>query len=221
VLFISHNMNSIQALCSRAIWLDKGRLRADSTDVRHVAHEYLSGGVSSARGEWINTSPDLSEAFIIPLRIRLIDTNGVVVSTPVANNVELTLELDIEVRRLDPGLIIGYILYAEDGQELWCSGQTDEARDNWPVLHQGRLRLKTTIPPRLLNEGRYTIECICGLCDRSWYFEPGARAATIQFEIQGALSDSPIWTARRSGLLAPVWLWHVAQSSKQTPDGNS
>ena len=106
VLFISHNMNSVQALCTRAIWLDKGRLRADSTDVRHVAHEYLSGDVSSARGEWVNTSPDLNEAFIIPLRIRLIDPNGVVVSMPIANNVELTLELDVDVRQLPPGLII-------------------------------------------------------------------------------------------------------------------
>jgi lipopolysaccharide transport system ATP-binding protein len=44
VLFISHSMNSVQTLCSRAIWLDKGRVRADSADVRRVTSEYLSGG---------------------------------------------------------------------------------------------------------------------------------------------------------------------------------
>jgi lipopolysaccharide transport system ATP-binding protein len=45
VLFISHSMASVQTLCSRAIWLDKGRVRADSADVGQVAREYLSKGV--------------------------------------------------------------------------------------------------------------------------------------------------------------------------------
>jgi homopolymeric O-antigen transport system ATP-binding protein len=43
VLFISHSMSSVQTLCSRAIWLDSGRVRADGADVRQVTHEYLSG----------------------------------------------------------------------------------------------------------------------------------------------------------------------------------
>lgn len=43
VLFISHDMGSVERLCNRAIWLDKGRVRADSTDVRRVTQGYLSG----------------------------------------------------------------------------------------------------------------------------------------------------------------------------------
>jgi lipopolysaccharide transport system ATP-binding protein len=45
VLFISHAMDSIQKLCSRAIWLDKGRVRADSADVRQVTEQYMAKGV--------------------------------------------------------------------------------------------------------------------------------------------------------------------------------
>lgn len=40
VLFISHDMTSVQKLCNRAIWLDKGRVRADSADVGRVTGEY-------------------------------------------------------------------------------------------------------------------------------------------------------------------------------------
>jgi homopolymeric O-antigen transport system ATP-binding protein len=47
VLFISHDMDSVQTLCSHAIWLDKGRVRADSADVRRVTNEYLSGATAS------------------------------------------------------------------------------------------------------------------------------------------------------------------------------
>jgi lipopolysaccharide transport system ATP-binding protein len=42
VLFISHDMESVKDLCNRAIWLDRGRVRADSADVRKVTDGYLS-----------------------------------------------------------------------------------------------------------------------------------------------------------------------------------
>src|SRR5262252_7603946 len=45
VLFVSHSMDSVQTLCSRAIWLDQGRVRADSADVGEVTHAYLAKGV--------------------------------------------------------------------------------------------------------------------------------------------------------------------------------
>jgi lipopolysaccharide transport system ATP-binding protein len=45
VLFISHDMDSVQRLCNRAIWLDKGRVRADSADVRQVTEQYMAKGV--------------------------------------------------------------------------------------------------------------------------------------------------------------------------------
>ncbi len=44
VLFISHDIGSIESLCNRAIWLDKGRVRADSADVGAVTRGYLAGG---------------------------------------------------------------------------------------------------------------------------------------------------------------------------------
>jgi lipopolysaccharide transport system ATP-binding protein len=46
VLFISHDMESVKTLCSRAIWLDKGRIRADSADVGRVTEGYLADGIS-------------------------------------------------------------------------------------------------------------------------------------------------------------------------------
>jgi lipopolysaccharide transport system ATP-binding protein len=47
VVFISHDLGSIKDLCNRAIWLDKGRVRADSTDVKRVTQGYLAGSGGS------------------------------------------------------------------------------------------------------------------------------------------------------------------------------
>jgi len=42
VLFISHATTSIENLCTRAIWLQKGRIEVDSPDVKKVTHSYLT-----------------------------------------------------------------------------------------------------------------------------------------------------------------------------------
>jgi len=207
VLFVSHNMNSVQALCDRAIWLDKGRVRADSEDVRHVTLEYLSGGEDYGRAEWSNESEDKTDALVVPRAMRLVDPNGKVVTTAMPNDTILTLELDVEIRQLDPGLIIGYFLYREDGYALWRSYHTDEAPKMWPTLKIGLTQLRTSLPLRLLNEGRYRIEFISGIHYIKWFHEPGANVASIVFEIQGGLSDSPHWVIARNDLLAPVLHW--------------
>jgi lipopolysaccharide transport system ATP-binding protein len=139
--------------------------------------------------------------------MRLFDECGQVVKKPIPNNAAVTLEVEIEVREADPALSVGYGLYTEDGQPLWHSYQTDEASDRWPTLEKGLVRLRSTLPARLLNEGRYRIEYLCCLHKRMWLAEPGANVASIHFEIQGGLSESPFWMQARGGVFAPVIPW--------------
>jgi lipopolysaccharide transport system ATP-binding protein len=208
VLFVSHSMGSVQTLCNRAIWLENGRVRADGNDVRHITLEYLSRGVDYGVAEWISDSKSPNnEALVAPRAMRLFDGRGHMVKRPVPNDGELTLELQVEVREVDPALAIGYGLYTEDGQPLWYSYQTDRASDHWPELEKGLIRLYSTLPARLLNEGRYRIEYVCLLHNRIWLAEPGANVASICFEIQGGLSESPFWMQARGGILAPVLPW--------------
>jgi lipopolysaccharide transport system ATP-binding protein len=48
VLLVSHDLESIKHLCNRGIWLHKGRIQADSSDVGGLIRGYLEG--SSAAG---------------------------------------------------------------------------------------------------------------------------------------------------------------------------
>src|SRR5207247_15049 len=49
ILFVSHNMAAVKALCRRALWLDRGRVAADGS-VDAVVDDYLSSGGSVAMG---------------------------------------------------------------------------------------------------------------------------------------------------------------------------
>ncbi len=213
VLFVSHNMNAVQALCDRAIWLDKGRIRADSKDVRQVTIEYLVGGEDHGRAQWIGGGLESIKGFMSPCAMRLIDPGGAVVTKPMPNDKELTLEIEFDLELLDPAFNIGFVLFTEGGDLLWWSYHTDGEPTAWPRLQAGRNYLRTRLPKRLLNQGRYRAELIAGLHFRNWIFAPGGGGPFLTFEISGGLSDSPFWTARRDGLLAPVLAWKaIAQT---------
>jgi lipopolysaccharide transport system ATP-binding protein len=48
ILFVSHNMTAVKALCSRAVLFEGGRLVADG-DIDGVVQRYLTGGLDTAR----------------------------------------------------------------------------------------------------------------------------------------------------------------------------
>jgi lipopolysaccharide transport system ATP-binding protein len=48
ILFVSHNMEAIGSLCSRVIWLDRGRIRMDGP-ARDVVRSYLAESMDSTR----------------------------------------------------------------------------------------------------------------------------------------------------------------------------
>lgn len=43
ILFVSHNMEQVREICTRAVWLEKGKIRADGGCVR-VTEEYMARG---------------------------------------------------------------------------------------------------------------------------------------------------------------------------------
>ena len=52
MLFVSHNMNAVESLCSGALLLEKGRVNDRRGDVRSVINSYLSvrAEIRTARG---------------------------------------------------------------------------------------------------------------------------------------------------------------------------
>jgi lipopolysaccharide transport system ATP-binding protein len=49
VLFVSHNMAAVESLCSRCIWIEAGKLRADG-DARSIVSEYMRTFAQSSAG---------------------------------------------------------------------------------------------------------------------------------------------------------------------------
>jgi lipopolysaccharide transport system ATP-binding protein len=212
VLFVSHNMNAIEALCTRALMLNAGSVVANSQDVREVILAYLAKSNLRESAEWRNPGNTLGNPWFSPRRFFVGDEDGKVLSFPVRNDSAIYVYVEGDVEQTDSALQVGYRILTSEGFVLYWSLSTDGAESNWPVLHPGRNTLRSRLLPRFLNEGDYRLELCLSLYHRQWLCQPGVDIPAIQFSIQGGLSDSPYWTFARAGVLAPFLPWEQCSS---------
>jgi lipopolysaccharide transport system ATP-binding protein len=214
VLFVSHNMNAVEALCTRAMWLSHGELRGDSKDVRKIISAHLNEGVENRdyASAWVNNSDFLNHPVLNPISFALRDSQGCVITSPVRNDEPVELHVCVDVQQLDPSLNIGLALYNENSELILWSLSTDGREERWPRLTVGVVNLRCKLPTRFLNEGRFRIELLASLHFREWILQPGKNAPAISFEVRGGLSDSPYWLSARPGILAPDWEWEVSKN---------
>lgn len=152
VLFVSHNLLAIQALCQRALWLDHGVVVAEGRPaevisnylqhVRTTTTEIIYEDPAEAPG---NEVVRLRRASVRPLSGD--NSNGITVRTP--------LLIEFEVWNLKAGMRFncGFSLYNEYGIHVFSSGTVDF--DSYPA---GLIRVAGTIPGDLLNKGVHRIE---------------------------------------------------------------
>lgn len=210
ILLVSHNMSVIESLCLSAILLDKGHIRESSNDVHGLVQEYMfKGSNHTNQSEWVNsTGKEYDNPYFKPLKMFFCDKNGNKRNMPIRNDSEVWVQIEGSIGTYDPAMTIGYVVYNDDGDKLFFSLITDQKTEDWPKLEPGTCVLRSKLPPRLLNEGTYKVELVGSLYRREFIFTYGSSPA-IYLTIEGGLSDSPYWTQKRAGILAPVFEWHL------------
>lgn len=209
VLFVSHNLNAVERLCGRAIWLEGGKLMRDSDNVRRTISEYLNNaGMHGGRTAWSAGSQQKQNDYFVPkqLQIRSTDLNADG-EAAFSNRFPISVSIEGDLRTDDKALNIGLALYDQDNNLLFWTFSTDAEHSRWPTLSPGPIRLRTEIPAKLLNEGAYRVELLASLHRRMWILSPGGDAPCVTFVVKGGLSDSPLWESKRPGILAPLLEW--------------
>jgi lipopolysaccharide transport system ATP-binding protein len=212
VLFVSHNMIAIESLCQRVAYLGQGQLLSVTNDLRGAITAYFSGPATTHASEWRNPGHVLANAWFRPLRFYLGDEQGKPAVMPVRNDQSVHVWIEGEIEQEEIALGVGYALYNEAGILLYWSIHRDTPGNVWARLTPGRNVLRSQIPPRVLNQGKYRLELMIDLYCRQWISEPGTNVPAIELSIQGGLSDSPYWMERRPGVMAPVCNWTLEKN---------
>jgi lipopolysaccharide transport system ATP-binding protein len=151
VLFVSHNMPAIAMLCSRGIFIDRGRIALDGPTHDVITRYTGSGSGFRSISEW----PDASKApgaDIARLRsARVLNRSGLTVSS-VDVTEEVGLEMAFDV--LQPGhrLMPMWWFYNDEGAMVFGVNFTDPDWDQRP-FPTGRCVATAWIPGNLLTSG--------------------------------------------------------------------
>ena len=151
VLFVSHNLATINRMCKSALLLDGGRVAHEGATVDVVNHYLRSGTSSCAARQWpdADRAPGNSIAILRGLRACTEDgetCNSFEVNTPIG------IEMIFDVLKSGHVLVPNLHLFNDEGQCLFVA---QEITDDWRGRPRPAGRYLTTawIPPNLLSEG--------------------------------------------------------------------
>ena len=161
VLFVSHNMGVVSNLCSRVIWLDRGRIRAQGA-TNEVVADYASSGIN-AGGEVLWSDDEEAPAGNgVRLRaVRVMGNRGV---TPdILINEPVTVEIEYSNSKPDNLVVWGIEVKDKVNAYVFATNNRPSANavvDEWygkpsPV---GVFKTRCEIPPNLLNSDFYSID---------------------------------------------------------------
>ena len=207
ILVVSHNAQAITSMCSRAIWMDQGKL-VDDGPVDEVVSRYLRQGMGlSSDRQWDDSeAPGGSIARMVSMRMKDEQGNSIV-------NLDVTrgccVETEIEVLQPGHGIVLNMVLQNSDGVHAFCSIDTENPVWDGHTWSVGRHLLRMHVPPNLLQVDTYTINTILWAWGTEQIRQCHVRAA-LCFTITEAADKSGArgqWVGNMPGVVRPKLKW--------------
>src|SRR3954452_15632653 len=174
VVFVSHNLDAVSALCRRTAWLDGGGVRAYGPTAE-VIDEYLTAGTDLAGQRRYPESEDRAASL---LEARIVDPLGAPTAA-LSREEPVTLEVRFTVRQAVPGLDLTVFVQNLRGvrvlEEAWSETVPDDERGA-----RGEYVARIAIPP-VLAVGEY----VAGLWLGSKYEPMFYEDDVLRFRLDG------------------------------------
>jgi ABC-type polysaccharide/polyol phosphate transport system ATPase subunit len=157
VLFVSHDLSTLQMICDRAIWIEGGKIRAmgDPVAISQQFHGFMMGVGTNEEQPVPDTVPQhISEtAEFVSFRLRHLGEPIFTAGQDVAFDFKLRCKADL------PTLVFAISIYRRDGE--WMIGQSShEARVFWPEQHAAKeVTGSVTLEGLVLGPGEY-VTCV-------------------------------------------------------------
>ena len=147
VLFVSHNMASVQRLCKTGLLLENGTVKFRGTISDTIA-TYLTDEV--IQSEYINPNPNLNDKLNL-LWAKVSPATGSLVYPTTAMDVKFRIRVNTHIEHL----VVGFNLYSSFQNPLARADYND--RDGIYTLAPGEYDFHFQIPANTLSNGEYSI----------------------------------------------------------------
>ncbi|MCL4385557.1 MAG: ABC transporter ATP-binding protein [Actinobacteria bacterium] len=157
ILFVSHNMQSINKLCKRCIWLENGSIKEDGLS-ETVTFNYLNLGQNKeSEVNWLSeASAPGDKEYIYIKSIKIKNSNNTSTSVIFAEE-DFFIEIEYVVLKTLNISQIGICLLTSEGELIFQSGDTDLSGLEIQERKPGNYISRCKIPGFLLNQGYYNI----------------------------------------------------------------
>ena len=147
VLFVSHNMTSMQRLCSRGVLLDKGQV-SYMGNISDTINTYLTDEV--VQSQYTNSFPNKNDKLnLLWAKVSPAIGNAFYTDTPI------NIDFAVRINEFVPDLVIGFNLRSSFQYSLARADYNDlDGRKN---LERGEYEFHFQIPANRLSNGEYSI----------------------------------------------------------------
>lgn len=206
VLFVSHNTAAVKSLCSRAIWINKGKIVQDGP-TNQVVNNYLSfGSIRSCKIVWPDDKRPGNNAYKL-VSIDLKNTTGDSIGE-IDISQDAVLEIEFEVIKNRAQVVFSLVLFDVNDYVVLSSLSNIETNElHGKYIPKGRYRSRCYLYGNLLNNGTYFVSII-GAAE---YYSDAFRVdQIISFE---AIDDGVLkrdFSGNYSGVVRPRLVWTMA-----------
>jgi len=151
VLFVSHNMQAISRLCSRAILLDGGQLQKDGPTHQVVGFYRRSDLGTTAARVWLDLDEAPGNNIVRLCAVRIRDKDGELIE---AADIRKPIGIEMEFQVLKPGFVLvpNIHVFNENDTCVFVASDHDPEWQRRP-RPTGRYTSTAWIPGNLLSEG--------------------------------------------------------------------
>lgn len=216
VIFVSHNMTSVNRLCKRGFILDRGSL-VFSGGIAETIKRYLSNSEFPDGGFAVDIQKNDFMDSIKLYSFGIVDDTGKLPSDSLLQSREYMLYFDVDIISPESSLSLFWALYSEDGTIVFLSDIHDGGSECMNDLRiPGRKHITCRLPIELLSEARYSVEFSCVYHGIGWALLP-QQAEHLYFQCRRDKDVNPMQYdachpysgGDRPGLLTPVLKWSV------------
>ena len=203
VLFVSHNMESVQRLCHTGLLLENGEIAYMGSVTNTIATYQKMYAVNDIK-EWIDNSPNIYDGVRFN-RFALI-CDGVVLNRELKSNDDLEVEIDFELTEKISDLTLGVSLFDERGRYIYRALQIDTNEYFNNQLRLGHNTIKAKIPIDYLKSGMYNVVLDASRHNARWIIDPfNEREKVLSFNV----SQSDIFSQMHStgAVISPRVKW--------------
>jgi lipopolysaccharide transport system ATP-binding protein len=201
IILVSHNLRTIQQLCTRTLWLNRGAVAGDGATA-DILDMYLQSSplMSSLKND--GTALAENEDFAL---LACVTEQGNTIKSSVENGAPTNLRFTYRIKRALKGFRLGFDLCASDNTVIFRSHH-DANADHIAVTPPGTYQSTAILPANLLAPRHYFIVIRATIHNERYLIPEGALRFALSVR-DTAATDRAYIGDPVAGLIVPMLTW--------------